>query len=649
MAQAHVDAALGVWSAGSKLLRGAFVHGPNSQALIDLRDPAEPRIAAANRALLRSLRIFDDDEDADIPGVVRDCLRHVLESLEHHGDEDSVITETQLIDRDGRRFRVEVDSSFLREHGERTYAIIELRDAARREGIERALVESERYLRDIVDNVAALVYLKDLGGRYLLVNRHFEQLYRFRRHEMLGKTDYELFRPEAAEYYRESDRMVLERKEPLEREEPGWHVDGKYLSIKFPLFDEFGRPAAVGGISTDITQRKRAEQSARQAKEEAERANAAKSQLLSRVSHELRTPLNAILGFGQLLQRQALAPEPAADVERIVGAGTHLLTLINEVLEISRADDGGQSMAIEPVHACDPLRDAIELVRPLARERRIDLGCDMHGGLYRFVRADAHRLKQIILNVLANAVKYTPEGGCVRVRFEPRADRLRYLVADTGPGIDEGDWDRVFVPFERLGADLGQTEGTGLGLALSHSLAEAMGGSIGVARSDGDGTTFFIELPLIEAPENIHEAVLGDANCGKAGGTGLVGARVLYIEDDQSNIDVVTRVLRVDDTTEVVPAMRGRLGLEFAERSEFDLIIVDLHLPDLEADELIRALRAQPNQPDVPILVLSADATAGQSERLLGVGADQYLTKPLDIAAFLASVGSLLAARPRYE
>ncbi len=220
----------------------------------------------------------------------------------------------------------------------------------------------------------------------------------------------------------------------MEVEEPatGLDADGSWLSVKFTLLDPDGKPYALGGISTDITDRKRAEAAAREARDEAERANEAKSEFLSRMSHELRTPLNAILGFGQLLVLDGLEEEAQARVERILRAGHHLLELINEVLDITRIEAGGQALSLEPVHCCDPLVDALELVRPLAIERGIELASDMHGGLHRYVLADSQRLKQVALNLLSNAIKYNRPGGVVRTYFDetvarpPAAARRRH-------------------------------------------------------------------------------------------------------------------------------------------------------------------------------------------------------------------------------
>jgi CheY-like chemotaxis protein/nitrogen-specific signal transduction histidine kinase len=405
------------------------------------------------------------------------------------------------------------------------------------------------------------------------------------------------------------------------------------------MTDEAGRLYGVGGISTDITDRKRAEAAVRQAKEEAERANRAKSDFLSRMSHELRTPLNAILGFAQLLQLDQLPAESAASVDRILRAGRHLLVLINEVLEITRLEATEQHVSVEPVHACEPLQEALELVRPLALERDIELVVDFHGGLYEFVLADYQRLKQALLNVLTNGIKYNRRGGVVRVSFLRAPERLRYRITDTGPGIHPQDLGRLFVPFERLAAASSQTEGTGLGLALSRSLVEAMGGHLDVERTaPGEGSTFFVELPLAERPPDRDGFAFDQSALSLLDDCDLGRATVLSIEDNLSNFDLVQGILRRVGEIDLIPAMQGQLGIELAARHRPDVILLDLHLPDIAGDEVLRRLRSDERTRGIPVIVLSADAIPAQVERLRREAIVDYVTKPIEIDRFLGAM-----------
>jgi signal transduction histidine kinase/CheY-like chemotaxis protein len=460
-------------------------------------------------------------------------------------------------------------------------------------------------------------------------------------------TDYDFFPPAIAAVYAANDRRVLATGKPMECEEP-WTHGRTWLSLKFPLFDEEGAPYAVGGISTDITDRSRAEAATRQAKDEAERGNRAKSEFLSRMSHELRTPLNAILGFGQLLEMEDLPPSANESIERIVTAGRHLLTLINEVLDISRIEAGAQPTSVEPVHACDPLSVALDLVTPLARERGISIARDFHGGLFESVLADPHRLKLVLLNVITNAVKYNRPDGTVRAAFaKVGEDRLRYLITDTGPGIEPENLEKVFAPFERLGADRTNPEGTGLGLALSRGLVEAMGGTIGIEwTKPGHGSTFFVELPLTEQRTTAPEEILRSPPESIEALTVGSPVTVAYIEDNLSNLELVERLFERVGNVTLIPAMQGQLGIELAARHRPQLVLLDLHLPDLDGDEVLRRLRRDERTKHIPVIVLSADATAARIERLKQDGAAEYLTKPLDVHEFLGAVRRTLAKSP---
>jgi PAS domain S-box-containing protein len=390
--------------------------------------------------------------------------------------------------------------------------------------------------------------------------------------------------------------------------------------------DATGTTLYYEGTVEDITQRKRVE--------EVERANKAKSEFLSRVSHELRTPLNAILGFGQLLERQNPTETQRPRIRHIVNAGNHLLGLINEVLDISRIESGRMQLSLEPVCVADALTEALDLMRPLAAERGIQLSTPASFDSSVFALADRQRFKQVLLNLLTNAVKYTPVSGTVSVSHNASGEEnVRILVEDTGPGIPSQKLERLFRPFERLGAEQSNVEGTGLGLALSQRLIQAMGGSIGVESKMSKGSIFWVELSRTESPLQKHSSPKknGDSDAPPSQTT---NRKVLYIEDNLSNLTLIEQMLEERPEIELLTAMQGKIGLALARQHAPDLILLDVHLPDLDGREVISELKSSKTTRDIPVVVISADATNYQINRLLAAGADTYLTKPLDVVDF---------------
>jgi len=376
----------------------------------------------------------------------------------------------------------------------------------------------------------------------------------------------------------------------------------------------------------------------------ADAANRSKSVFLSRMSHELRTPLNAVLGFAQVLELEELSQDQRESVDQIIKGGRHLLELINEVLDIARAETGDLALSPEPVLVADLVRDALDLIAPLANQRSIHFVRDGAAGCEEYVFADRQRLKQVLLNLLSNAVKYNRHGGSVAVSCEHVSPtRLRINVTDTGPGISPERMGLLFLPFERLGAETSEQEGTGIGLALSRHLAEAMGGSLDVDTVHGQGSTFVVELPLVEGPverfERLNHADADDGPDVEATATRHV---VLYIEDNLANLKLVERVVAGRGNVEIIPAMQGRLGLTLAREHHPALVLLDLHLPDVPGDEVLQQLRDDPQTAAIPVVVISADATQGQVQRLLAAGAVAYLTKPLNVRELLALIDEAL-------
>ena len=369
-----------------------------------------------------------------------------------------------------------------------------------------------------------------------------------------------------------------------------------------------------------------------QAEAAAVAANRAKSEFLSRMSHELRTPLNGIIGFSQLLEMDRLTSEQRESVAHILKGGRHLLGLINEVLDIARIEAGKLSISLESVVAGEVIHSAVDLVRPQAAARSVTVTADLVGDHH--VTADRQRLQQVLLNLLSNAVKYNRDGGRVTVALgadEP-AGRAQISVRDTGPGMSEAMLQRLYVPFDRLGAEQSSVEGTGLGLVLSKRLVEAMSGSLSVDSQVGEGTTFTVDLPLAAAP--VAAFVLARDRGSDAERPSLEGT-LLYIEDNVANVRLIDRIVSRRPGLVLLSSMQGSGGLELARHHRPGLILLDLHLPDMHGAEVLARLRADRKTRDIPVVILSADATPGQITQLLSEGAHAYLTKPVDVAEVL--------------
>ena len=416
-------------------------------------------------------------------------------------------------------------------------------------------------------------------------------------------------------------------------------ADGTGFPVEYTAAPVHERGQITGAviIFTDVAARRQLEAEA-QLKRAAEHANQAKSEFLSRMSHELRTPLNAILGFGQLLQRSPLEARQHRHAEHILKGGQHLLSLIDEVLEISRIESGNLGISVEPVSIAQAVRDALELIAPIADQHHVTIETDIVGCADVYVLADLQRLKQVLLNLFSNAVKYNLPDGLLRIDATADGQTLILAVSDTGPGIAAEHLPRLFDPFDRLGAEATGVEGTGLGLTLSRRLTEAMGGSIEVQSELGVGSTFQLRL-AISAPPAVR-AIPGP-RCEIR--THAAACTALCIEDNIANLRLIEEVL-ADVNIEVIAATSGQLGIDIAASARPDVILLDVNLPDMRGDAVLSALRARPQTAAIPVIAVTADATDTQRRRMLELGVSAYLTKPLDIDTLLAAIADTRGA-----
>lgn len=409
-------------------------------------------------------------------------------------------------------------------------------------------------------------------------------------------------------------------------------VKGEPLALPSISRDELGElTSELEHASQLLTQ---SAQEAHQARVEAEEASAAKSNFLSRTSHELRTPLNAILGFAQILENDLPEGRQKDSAALIHNAGQHLLKLINEVLDIARIESGDIGMSMEVIALNPLLEEAYHYLKPLEKVRDISIETVFETALT--VRADRQRLLQVILNLLANALKYGPENTIVRFTAYRQQGQVRVDVQDQGQGIPAALRSRLFTPFDRLGAERTMTEGTGLGLVLSKQLIDAMGGQIGVAE---DKSLFWISLPeVIQAVEEAPAKKINTEQVITASSPAAalpVKRHILYVEDNHSNQALIEAIMSKHRHLKLHLAASLQESMVWLRDMQPDLLLLDLNLPDGSGETLIKHIRSsRTHLQHIPVVVLSADALPETIQRLNGLGITHYFTKPLNVAAF---------------
>ncbi|MDN8068989.1 MULTISPECIES: ATP-binding response regulator [Burkholderia cepacia complex] len=500
------------------------------------------------------------------------------------------------------------------------------------------LGEGEARFRFFLDNVEEGVVVC-ANGIIVDVSDRWLELFRCPREEAIGHPVLDYTSPRAVPMA----RQLIEERWAETYESEMLRRDG----TTFPAIVR-GRDQSFGGrelrLTTilDITRQKESEQALKLAKAEAERACHAKSEFLSSMSHELRTPLNAILGFAQILEMDdGLNTDQLDSIAEILKAGHHLLGLINEVLDLASIESGKTTLSLETVDVSTLIRDCAQLVQPLATSREIDLHLEIPERAA--ACADNQRLKQIVLNLLSNAIKYNHPSGEVRVTVEPDGSRLRIAVADTGAGICAERLGELFQPFSRLGADHASVEGTGIGLVITRKLTEAMGGRIGVESEPGKGSRFWVELPLAQLSSQPAPLSLLANDSGVAPVTARQGEHyILYIDDNPVNLKLVTQILDKLRHIRLVTMYAPEMGIEFALSHQPDLILLDINLPDMDGYQVLEVFKSHLQLRHVPVIAVSANAMPRDIERGMAAGFADYLTKPLDIGRFLASIDAHL-------
>ena len=416
----------------------------------------------------------------------------------------------------------------------------------------------------------------------------------------------------------------------------------RWFLARIALIGDESRTVAVS--LRDITERKEMEKNITEARIVAEEASLAKSQFLSNMSHELRTPLNAVLGFAQVLEIDPEAPLNDSQqecVHEIEKAGTHLLELINEVLDLAKIESGHLSISIEPVEVAQIVEETLALVKPVADKYGIELvsnykHCD------RYVKTDKIRIKQVFINLISNAIKYNKENGKVTFYCEPSDGCVRFHVVDTGIGIPESQLEEIFKPFNRLNASKNTVEGTGIGLAVVKQLVGLMGGNVFVESTIGEGSHFYIEIPETPMKELKHESITSKQEYITNDSENQSQYKLLYVEDNPANLKLVQHIISYMPQMELISASFAGIGIDLARAHRPNLILLDINLPDMDGYEAFKRLRSYPETESIPVIALSANAMEKDIKKALNIGFTDYITKPIDIAEFTEKLKNIL-------
>ncbi|MDH5765555.1 MAG: ATP-binding protein, partial [Gammaproteobacteria bacterium] len=398
-------------------------------------------------------------------------------------------------------------------------------------------------------------------------------------------------------------------------------------------------------VVVDITQRKKSEADLLEAIKSARQANQAKSEFLSRMSHELRTPLNSILGFCQLLDLKYEDPDVKSSVAEIHKAGTHLLDLINEILDLSKIEAGKLQLSIADYNFGLVLSDSLVLIELMATRSSIEIINETESYADCVIHVDYTRFKQVLINLLSNAVKYNNENGVVTISCEVVDDnRLRINIKDTGNGLTDKQQQALFKPFERL-KEHNKIEGTGIGLVITRHLVENMGGEIGVDSYPGKGSTFWVEINLSESNKSdsipIHVEVETEGSVVQ-GQQLLSDKTILYIEDTPANLKLVKLLIEEHTDYTMISAPEAGLGLVLAEEKQPDLILMDINLPGMSGFEAFSELQKNENTRDIPVVAISANAMQSDIEKGMSAGFEDYITKPVNVTALLTAINKFI-------
>jgi signal transduction histidine kinase len=554
--------------------------------------------------------------------------------------------------RDGTQIPVEVSISPVHAPGGILISA-NVRDISDRRRGEALMRRIQDHLLSAVESIQGAFAIFDASDRLVLCNSEFRQLLASAyEHEVVGRSFAELvdasiragvfaLTPQSAPEFRSA--WLAYHAHPLGGLDTSTS-DGRHVQI-------VERSTAEGGVVTtiwDVTETFMREDELRKARELAEAASSAKSEFLASMSHELRTPLNAILGFAQLLQRdkrEPLSTRHRERVEHVLKGGEHLLRLIDDILDLSRIEAGRVAMSLEPVSVADAMLEVKTTLEPMAQRASIRIELSLPDADTE-ITADRTRFQQILMNYGSNAIKYGKAGGLVRFETEPEGGMLRVTVADDGDGIPLEKHDTIFQPFQRAGQETGTIEGTGIGLTITKRLAELMAGAVGFRSEPGQGSLFWVDLPLRhKASTSAPPPALIDGH-----GASLLGRegpryRIVYVEDNPSSLALMTDLIADFERVELITAPTAEIGIELVRAHMPDAVIMDINLPGMSGFEATRRLKQWPQTQAIPVIALSAAAMVRDASKVQHAGFYRYLTKPVKVDELASTLEEILQKR----
>jgi PAS domain S-box-containing protein len=570
------------------------------------------------------------------------------------------IYELTYIRKDGTRFPAVVSVTALRDPQKAIIGYLLIgtdnttrkRVEAEQKLLDQRLRDQQFYTRSLIESNIDALMTTDPSGIITDVNKQMEALTGCTRDELIGAPFKSYFTdPERAEA---GIKLVLEEKKVTNYELTARARDGTQTAVSYnatTFYDRDRRLQGVFAAARDITEREHMNQMLQErnvelesARSVAEKANLAKSDFLSSMSHELRTPLNAVLGFAQAIESGSPPPSPSQQrrLEQILKAGWYLLELINEILDLAQIESGKTSLSPEPVSLNELMLECQAMIEPQAHKRGIDMTFPCPD-IARVVLADRTRLKQVLINLLFNAIKYNRPEGSVVVELTPSPpNSLRINVRDTGEGLSPEKIALLFQPFNRLGREAGIEEGTGIGLVMTKRLVELMGGTIGVDSTEGVGSVFWFELSLCDRQQFDAEKVVSASSYRPAAATGTAPRMLLYVEDNPANMELVEDLISRRTDLRLLSAADGNLGVELAREFLPAVILMDINLPGISGIEAMTILRADPATAHIPIVAISANAMTNDIKKGLEAGFFRYLTKPIVVNEFMDTLGAAL-------